>query len=131
MNYKAICEQNKYLYGLLEGLTEQIIESIAKDGGIADNSIEDLENKKHHIMELIDKNLDRIEQIWYAQSLVYRPAKRTVALREPSLKELQIILSYKFDPNQSQDTLAEKYNMGIGTVQNTITKLLNKEFIGV
>lgn len=126
--YQSICQSNRFLYQQLEDLTTQI--SFIKASN-RPTDISHLESKKDGLKSMIDINLEKLDRLWAAESVVFRRAERISPIKPPTTTELKIILTYQFNSNQTVLAIADKHQVTTNKVSSVITKLLNKEYTGV
>lgn len=119
MSYQKLCEHNRHLFAVLEGLTNQISFCIANN---TETDLEPLKLQKEAIRSMIDDNLHKIEDIWQVQALRANNTAQDVQI--PSAKEKRVIGLYLQSENNSIKTVSEASGENEFAVGRIISRFL-------
>lgn len=126
MNYQAICESNKYLYGHLEQLTYEISFCLVK---CCEDEAQALIIQKQGVQMLIDNNLESLEDYWQTMEKGYRPAIRNTRFTVVTGTGQRVIDTFvKNDGNISMKMIAQECGVSVDMANRLITQYIAKKY---
>lgn len=122
--YQIICDNNKYLYGLLEELSIRIKETGDKEQAAL------LKDKRALIYEHIERNLAWMDMHWHVKASVF-VFTQAQTIEMISETERAIIKQFSEDPNLRFIDIAEKLHTTAHMVAKTIGNYLQHKYCEV